>query len=138
MIRPATPDEERTLALLQSQLREPSPGLLDAWASDAVPSPAEVLVSTTEADRPVGYLLAVPGDGTAYVAELVVAPDHRREGRATALLSAYAESVEGGVTVTVAAKNAAARALYRGCGFERVWRLPDFFDAGDAILYRRG
>jgi len=94
-------------------------------------------VSTTGADRPVGYLLAVPGDGTAYVAELVVAPDHRREGRATALLSAYAAGVEGSVTVTVAPENEAARALYRDCGFEHVRRLPEFFDDGDAVLYRR-
>lgn len=138
MIRPATPAEKPTLARFQSRLPEPSPGLLEAWASDGVPSPAEVLVSTTAADQPVGYLLAVPGDGTAYVAELVVAPDHRREGRATALLSAYVAGVDGSVTVTVARENEAARALYRDCGFDRVRRLPDFFEDADAVLYRRG
>lgn len=137
MIRPATPAEEPALARLQSRLPEPSPGLLDAWASDAVASPVEVLVSATEAGRPAGYLLAVPGNGTAYVAELVVAPGHRREGRATALLSAYVADAEGSVTVTVTPDNEAARALYRDCGFERVRRLPGFFQRGDAVLYRR-
>jgi ribosomal-protein-alanine N-acetyltransferase len=138
VIRPATSAEKPTLARLQSRLPEPSPGLLAAWASDGVPSPVEVLVSTTEADHPVGYLLAVPGDGTAYVAELVVAPDHRREGRARALLSTYIAGADGSITVTVTPENEAARALYRDCGFERVRRLPDFFEDGDAVLYRRG
>jgi ribosomal-protein-alanine N-acetyltransferase len=137
VIRPATPADAAVLARLQTHLAEPSPALLDAWSSDAVPSPATVLVSTAAADRPVGYLLAVPGDGAAYVAELVVAPDHRREGRARALLSTYVAGVEGSVTVTVDPENEAARSLYRDCEFERAGRLPDFFDDGDAVLYRR-
>lgn len=136
MIRPGTAADTRALERLQSRLREPSPALLNAWASDAVPSPAEVLVSTTVDDRPAGYLLAVPGDGTAYVAELVVAPAYRREGRGAALLSTYVAGVEGCVTLTVAPENEAARALYRDCGFERVRRIDGFFEDGDALLYR--
>ena len=135
MIRHARSTDRPALARLQTHLREPSPGLLDAALDADAYSPVTVLVDTAD-DRPVGYLLAVPGDGTTYVAELVVDPEHRREGIATALLSACAARSER-LTVTVAPDDEAARSLYRRCGFEEVRRLPDFFADGAAILYRR-
>lgn len=136
-VRLATPADASALVRLQSCLSEPSPALL-AGALEATEgaAPATVLVSTDGADDPVAYLLAVPGDGRTYVAELAVAPGNRREGRATALLSACAADAER-LTVTVAPDNEAARSLYRSVGFERVRRLPDFFDDGPALLYRR-
>ena len=138
MIRPATPADRPALVRLQSHLPEPSPGLLDAALDDAAPTPATALVSSDEDGTPVASLLAVPGDGTVYVAELVVDPDHRREGQARALLAACAERADGAaLTVTVAPDNEAARSLYRDCGFEKRERLPDFFDDGAAIRYRR-
>ena len=139
MIRLATPADRPALARLQSRLAEPSPGLLDGALDDASLTPATALVSV-DGDEPVGYLLAVPGDGTVYVAELVVAPDHRREGRARALLSACADRASDAtpsLTVTVAPDNEPARALYEDCGFEGVRRLPDFFEDGPGLLYRR-
>ena len=139
MIRPATPADRPALVRLQSNLSEPSPGLLDAAFDDgpAAPTPATALVSTDEDGTPVAFLLAVPGDGTTYVAELVVDPDHRREGRARALLAACAERSGDALTVTVAPDNEAARSLYRDCGFEKRERLPGFFDDGAALRYRR-
>ncbi|GAB6861661.1 GNAT family N-acetyltransferase [Haloplanus litoreus] len=137
MIRRARPTDAAALARLQSHLREPSPGLLDGALSGDEFAPATALVATADgADDPVGYLLAVPGDGTTYVAELVVDPNHRREGMATALLSACAADADR-LTVTVAPDNEAARSLYRRCGFEKVRRLPDFFADGAAVLYRQ-
>jgi ribosomal-protein-alanine N-acetyltransferase len=137
VIRSARPTDAAALVRLQSHLREPSPGLLDGALSDDDFAPATALVATAEGvDDPVGYLLAVPGDGTTYVAELVVDPDHRREGVATALLSACAANTDR-LTVTVALDNEAAQSLYRRCGFEEVRRLPDFFADGAAVLYRR-
>jgi len=148
VIRPAIPADEPALVRLQSHLPEPSPGLLSSALDATALTPATALVSIADgtssgesgSDAPVGYLLAVPGDGTVYVAELVVAPDHRREGRARALLAACAESAPDespSLTVTVAPDNGAARALYEACGFEDVRRLPGFFDDGPAVLYRR-
>lgn len=135
MIRPATPADADRLTHLQSLLPEPSPALLEsALGETGAPAPATALVSV--ADGVVGYALAVPGDETVYVAELVVAPAHRREGRARALLEACAEG-DDSLTVTVAADNEAAQSLYRACGFERVERLPEFFENGAAIQYRR-
>jgi ribosomal-protein-alanine N-acetyltransferase len=140
VIRPATPADRPTLVRLQSRLPEPSPGLLDGALDDSALTPATALVSVDGDDDPVGYLLAVPGDGTVYVAELVVAPDHRREGRARALLSACADRASDAnpsLTVTVAPDNESARALYEACGFEKVRRLPEFFEDGPGLLYRR-
>jgi len=137
-IRPARPADAPALARLQSHLPEPSPGLLEAALDGGDVTPVTALVSTDRGDDPVAYLLAVPGDGTVYVAELVVDPGRRREGRARALLAACAERNDGtALTVTVAPDNGAARALYRDCGFEKACRLPDFFDDGVALLYRR-
>jgi ribosomal-protein-alanine N-acetyltransferase len=125
------------LSALQTHLREPSPTLLAAALDDGALTPATALVSTAEGTgEPVGYLLAVPGEGAVSVAELVVHPAHRREGRASALLAACHADGER-VSVTVAPDNEAARALYRDHGFEAVCRLADFFADGPAILYRR-
>jgi ribosomal-protein-alanine N-acetyltransferase len=137
VIRRARPADASTLAGLQTHLHEPSPELLDCALGVGDPSLTEALVATPDgADDPVGYLLAVPGDGTTYVAELVVDPDHRRQGVATALLSACAARADR-LTVTVDPDNEAARSLYRRCGFEEVRRLPGFFADGAAVLYRR-
>jgi ribosomal-protein-alanine N-acetyltransferase len=135
VIRRATPDDKGALTRLQSLLPEPSPALLESALTAEAPTPATALVSTADG-AVVGYLLAVPGDDTVYVAELVVAPAHRREGRAQALLERCGERADT-LTVTVAPDNEAAQALYRSCGFERVQRLPDFFEEGAAIQYRR-
>jgi ribosomal-protein-alanine N-acetyltransferase len=146
VIRPALPADRSALTRLQSYLPEPSPELLDSALDSTALAPAMALVSTTEGEGtgagsggdPVAYLLAVPGDGTTYIAELVVAPEHRREGRGRALLSACASRAgDDALTVTVAPDNEAARSLYRACGFVEKRRLPDFFDGGDAVLYRR-
>ncbi|MDS0294219.1 GNAT family N-acetyltransferase [Halogeometricum luteum] len=132
-VRPARPDDRPALSRLQSHLAEPSPELLAA--ADVV---GTVLVSVDADDRPVGYLLAVEdGNDACHVAELVVAPDRRREGRARDLLTAAVEARPAGsvVTVTVAAGNDAARSLYESVGFEEAGRRPDFFESGDAVAY---
>jgi len=138
VIRAARPADAPALERLQSFLPEPSPDLLESALDDGALTPAMALVSTAEADAPVASLLAVPGDAV-YVAELVVAPEHRREGRARALLDACAARTgpDATLTVTVAPDNEAARSCYRACGFEEDGRVPDFFEDGDAVRYRR-
>jgi ribosomal-protein-alanine N-acetyltransferase len=72
----------------------------------------------------------------AHLAELVVAPDARREGVGGALLDALLARA-GAVTALVAPDNEAALALYDSRGFERVERRPDAFASGPALLLRR-
>jgi ribosomal-protein-alanine N-acetyltransferase len=139
-VRPARPSDGPLLERLQSHLEEPSPSLLDA-----APALGPLLVSTAGdaaagRETPVGYLLAVTtDDDDAYLAELVVAPTARREGRASALLTAFLDRrpPESRVTVTVAPHNAAASALYESHGFTVADRLEGFFDSGDGLRYER-
>lgn len=138
MIRRADAADLPALRVLQGELPERSSDLLEYGVAVG-----DVLVSTAggdrdAADRPVGYLLPVRGDGI-HVAELVVDPDFRREGRASALLSALLKSVASGapVTLAVAPDNGAALALYRSRGFEVAEERPDYFASGPALLLRR-
>jgi ribosomal protein S18 acetylase RimI-like enzyme len=126
-VRHAVPADEPRLHDLQRHLDERAPALLDAVLAGVF---GTCLVAVDDADRPVGYLLAVDGDGgppvpsasdaaavgdgppvggdpllggdtpTVHVAELVVAPAARRNGHASALLATLL-SVHPGETVTL-------------------------------------
>lgn len=150
-VRHAVSDDEPALRRLQRLLDERAPALLDAALSGVF---GECLVAVDEGTV-VGYLLAVEGDGgipasdtvgavapdtdtAVHVAELVVAPDARRNGHASALLATLLSSrPTATVTLTVAPDNHAARALYERFGFERERELADFFDDGPALLLAR-
>ncbi|USZ67449.1 GNAT family N-acetyltransferase [Halorussus salilacus] len=131
MIRDARPDDRDRLRDLQSHLREPNPPLLDY----AIEGPPLVLV-TTDGDDPVGYLVAFHDGEAGYVAELVVAPECRREGRARRLLGAAFDRLrESGcsrVRLAVHPENDAARRLYESLGFEEVDREEGFYADGSA------
>jgi ribosomal-protein-alanine N-acetyltransferase len=148
------------LRRLQNLLAEPSPELLSfglragtvlvttADDSDVSPStvtspsstPATVAPpsSTSATDVPVGYLLPIEGTGM-HVAELVVAPAARREGRASALLATLLARLPDGerVTLSVAASNQAAQSLYRSFGFEQIGTSDTLYEDEQALLFER-
>lgn len=132
-IREARPADELTLRHLQSFLPDSSPELLDYGLTAGM-----LFVSTDESGTPVGYLLAVPGEET-HIAELVVAPGHRREGRASELLESLLDRLPAGrrVTLAVSPDNEAALSLYRDHGFERVEKRDVFFDGEPALVLAR-
>ncbi|TKX81042.1 GNAT family N-acetyltransferase [Halorubrum sp. SD626R] len=132
-VRPARPTDADPIRELQSFLRQPNPDLLEYGL--AVGS---ALVSVADG-RPVGYLLPVDASNRpgVHLAELVVAPDHRREGRARGLLSAVIADGDGPVTLQAHPDNDAALALYDGLGFAVVDRRPDAYADGDALVLRR-
>lgn len=135
-MRAARPADLPRLRALQSHLSSPWPDLLELGVEGAGPT---VLVSTDD-DRPVGYALALPGeDDVVHVVEVVVAPEHRREGRASALLDAVAarfgEREE--LRLTARADDERALAFYRESGFREVRRLPDHYDDAEGILLAR-
>lgn len=146
MIRPARTADADALAGLQSHLAAPAPQLLATYAAVGTCLVSVDGTGDTGADSrsdaaPVGYVLAF-GDRNAHVAELVVRPDHRREGRGRALLSALIARREPGarVTLAVAADNDPARSLYESTGFRRIDRRPGFYGsvsgvADDAVVY---
>ncbi|WP_049981659.1 GNAT family N-acetyltransferase [Halolamina rubra] len=130
MIREGRPADRPAIRGLQELLPEPAPELLDPVAG------GELFVSTA-AGGVVGYLLWLPGD-PVYVAEAVVHPEYRREGRGRALFEALFDRFEPetAVVLRVAADNEGARALYRELGFGRVGVEPDAYDGGAGYLFR--
>ncbi|WP_132059493.1 GNAT family N-acetyltransferase [Halorussus amylolyticus] len=143
MIRDGTPDDRDRLREIQAHLREPNPPLLDY----AVEGPPLLLVSTTSDDSGTndglaGYLTAFHDGETAYVAEIVVAPAYRREGRARRLLAAAFDRLRAEgcsrARLTVHPENDAARRLYESMGFEEVGREEDFYaDGSEARVLNR-
>jgi ribosomal-protein-alanine N-acetyltransferase len=129
VIRTGTPADEPSLERLQSHLEEPSSELLTHALTVGT-----VFVSVVgETDRPVGYILPVAGDGI-HLAELVVHPSFRREGRARRLLRRAIVAADGRVTLLVHPGNEGARSLYEQEGFRVVGRRPDFYDDADALV----
>lgn len=134
VIREATFTDRPTLQALQSLLPEPAPSSLDGALSGV----GVVLVSTTT--RPVGYVIGIPGDSVGWIAELVVAPDARREGHGRALVAACCDWLATDherARLAVTPDNEAARSLYRSLGFERVGRSKSYFETGPALFYER-
>ncbi|GAB7008875.1 GNAT family N-acetyltransferase [Halorubrum trueperi] len=133
-VRDARPPDAARIGELQSCLRQPNPELLEYGL--AVGS---ALVSVADG-RVVGYLLPVdaPNRSGVHLAELVVDPAHRREGRASGLLSAVVADAAGPVTLQAHPDNEGALALYDGLGFAVVDRREDAYPDGDALVLRLG
>ena len=135
MIREATPVDRPAIERLQQLLPEPAPELLEPTAG------AELLVTTAATEQGtetvVGYVLWFPGD-PVYVAEMVVQPAFRDEGRGTRLFGALFDRLPAGTAVDlrVAAANEGARRLYRRLGFERVESLPNAYESGGGYRMR--
>ena len=134
-VRPGRLADLDALARAQTALTEPAPQLLSGVLTGEGPGTVLVAVEGT----PVGYLLAIPGPGVVYVAELAVHPDRQREGHGSALLSALIERTHDHKTVrlTVAADNEPARRFYDHHGFEPAERLEDHFESGDGLVLVR-
>jgi len=151
-IRHATAADAARIRTLQAELTEPAPTLLNAAltrvdtassaaatatddTSPAIDEPFVLFVAVNEADLAVGYLLAVTGDPT-HVAELVVDPEYRREGRAKALLATVLDQYSRPLTVHVAVDNTAARSLYEAVGFQEQTRSDDLFENTGGLTLR--
>ena len=128
-------DLPRLRAIRAASLRETPPLLLDV----AVRGVGVVLVAVTE--RPVGYALTMRDEEgeVAYLAELAVAPGHRRQGHGSALLSAVLDRVADHeeLRLTTRADDERARSFYEAAGFERLEELPAHYADGDGVLYGR-
>ena len=164
-VRTATVADAPAVRALQSLLPEPAPELLAVGltAGDVLVSTAPTAGLAPDAgsgdgpaDHPVGYLLPIGGGGddgdgagsdavedasagAVHVAELAVAPDRRREGRAAELLRALCRRLppDARVTLTVESSNRAARACYESLGFEAIDRWEGYFESGPAVVYER-
>ncbi|WP_276258524.1 GNAT family N-acetyltransferase [Haloglomus litoreum] len=81
----------------------------------------------------VGYALFTVDEPSVYVAELAVAPGHRRRGHGGRLLAALAARHTGceRLRLTTRVDNDDARAFYASLGFREVRELPGYYDGGE-------
>lgn len=137
-VRPArAADLSALLAVQAGSLPDPDPALLRT----GVRAGLALAAVDPLAEAPVGYALHTAADRTAYVAELAVAPAHRRRGHGGRLLDAVAGAHADCRTLrlTTRVDNEAARAFYERAGFREVRRLPDHYEDGptDGVLLVR-
>ena len=130
--RARSADAER-LRTLQTHLRQPSADLLEYGLAIGAG------FASVADGRVVGYALPMdaPTRRGSHLAELVVDPDFRRDGRARGLLAAVVRDADGPVTLQAHPDNDAALALYEQCGFAVTERRPDAYADGDALVLRR-
>lgn len=96
-IRPARPDDLPALPAIEraaASIFRDTPFAFVAdfgLASEAIdPAHDQIWVAATAADRPVGFAIAHPLDGCAYLHELDVHPAHARRGLGRRLIQAVA------------------------------------------------
>lgn len=162
LLREAVPADLPRLRALQSCLRTPQPALLDLAVRDGPGNngpfvlvtesdPSEVTGPDEPSESVVGYLLAVPdnpdvadpppdGSPCLYVAELVVAPGYRRDGRGSGLLDAVEDVCPNRYHIRLTARSDDERALafYRANGFRVLDDLPGYYEDGDGVVLVRG
>lgn len=146
IIRPARPDDESALGRLGAMLVAehhdfdpqrfiaPMPGLAERYGGFLVSQAGRLEMIVLVAERSgemVGYAFGGM-EGSDYMAlrgpagmlyDLVVDPEHRRQGIGTALMHAAFEALRGlgapRVLLFTADKNHGAQALFAGAGFRR-------------------
>nr|WP_264475028.1 N-acetyltransferase [Salinirubrum litoreum] len=121
------------------------PDPAESPATGATPGAAlsafDVFVAVGETGAVVGYLLAVRGDPT-HVAEVVVAPDHRRQGYGAALFDRlfaavaerHADADSHLVRLAVSPDDDRACSFYRSLGFEASQYDADYYGDDPALL----
>lgn len=133
-IRQGPPTQRAPIQAIQAAtLAEPCPELLETAMHGSLP------LFVAVGDRPVGYTFLVLGtDDTGYMPELAVRPEKQGEGIGSRLLSTAVQFLERNdydqLRVTVRAVDERTLEFYDGHGFDRVERLPDHFQSGDALL----
>ena len=140
--RAVVEDVPRVAAIEQLAFSDPCPA--SAFAGLLGRDHVLFLVVQEDAGAPVvGYVVAIFGGGEGDVANLAVAPESRGQGIGAGLVEAVLnEASQRGVErlyLEVRESNAAARRLYRACGFEEVGRRPGYYrrPAEDALILRR-
>lgn len=104
--------------------------------------PDTIPLAAVEANRPVGYLILSRFDRAWHLMNIAVAPERRRQGVASILISSAFDRIdaEDPVTLEVRPSNRSAIELYEGLGFRsfglRTGYYPD--NGEDALIMWRG
>lgn len=100
----------------------------------------EALALVAEENGVIAFLLALREGEEIHIHDIAVAPEHRRKGVASALLSHLLSAAGDArrLRLEVRASNSAARAFYAKHGFKEVALLPNYYaDGEDGILMIR-
>ncbi len=120
-----------------------------AWSEDAVLAEHSTAVGSTRhlmvsthSDVVVGYAASMCAGEAADILRIAVLPEHRRQGRATALLGALVDGARARrcrrALLEVAADNSAALEFYSVHGFEEIHRRRRYYAGGiDALVLRK-
>ena len=104
---------------------------------------AATIVAQGEDGTVLGYAGLLTVLDEAYITNIAVRPEYRRQGVASQLLDVFTRFAEGNhmafLTLEVRDTNAAARALYAKHGYEEVGRRKNYYDhpKEDAIIMTR-
>lgn len=122
----------------------------EAWAPDQLAQLLAgpgvfALIGLDDADEPIGYALGRVAADEAELLSIALLPGQRRQGHGRLLLDALVDRciAAGAATLflEVATDNAAARALYRGAGFNEAGLRKGYYKVGatvvDAIIMKR-
>jgi len=123
----------------------------EPWTAAAVAgilgSPGAFALVVVDGTEPVGFILARAAGGEGEILAIGVVEARRRAGVGRSLVRAATVEAEtrgaGEMFLEVAEDNAAARELYRRCGFEDVGRRPAYYRRATgprvaAVVMRRG
>jgi ribosomal-protein-alanine N-acetyltransferase len=122
----------------------PDPWDAASWVG-FLSEPTCAVLGVRDDRRLVGAMLIRTAGGESEILTIAVAPDARRQGHATGLLSAALDEAanRGAATafLEVAVDNPAAVALYRRAGFVEIGRRRGYYrrrqGAADALIMRR-
>jgi len=121
----------------------------NAWSEDAVLAEHSTAVGSTRhlmvsthSGVVVGYAALMCAGEAADILRIAVLPEHRRQGRATALLGALVDGARARgcrrALLEVAADNSEALEFYSVHGFEEINRRRRYYSGGsDALVLRK-
>lgn len=111
-----------------------------SWLGELLAQDRTILLA--RAHQLAGAIVLKTVDASADLHRLAVAPAHRRQGVATALVLAGLQAVRHlrvtSVILEVGFSNEAAIRLYQGLGFEQLAARPDYYGPGKhALILKR-
>ena len=133
LLRPASTDDVDALTRLDADLFR-----VDAWSAASVRDEVVAGRVVVAADPDVvGYVVTMAAGDVVDLMRIAVAPSHRRNGLAHALLAEVTSDVR--MLLEVSAANEGALAFYATEGFVEIARRARYYrDGSDAVVLERG
>lgn len=119
----------------------------DPWSENSIASelknPLSLWLVALDGEEVLGYIGSQSVQGESDMMNVAVAPTHRRQGIAEALVAQLSAQLKAlgneSLTLEVRASNAGAIALYEKMAFEQAGRRPNYYrnPKEDALILRK-